>query len=212
VDALRAWITGAQNLSDKLPLRERAGRLYAASLAHLQLRDWANANQSIQALESAVQLRPDAARLVRLLKAEAAAMQNDFAQVVRLLSTPSTQELIALAQALTQLPGPAGPHAEVIQQLRALIATSPADAQAWQVLAGLLRSQGQTVAALRAEGESQWVRMDITGAIDRLRAAQDLMRSDRRQAADHIEASIVDARLRQLQIQLREMQLEQQRR
>ena len=217
VDALRAWITGAQNLSDKLPARERAGRLYAATLAHMQLRDWTGANQSIQALESAVQLRPDAARLVRLLKAEAAAMQNDFVQVVRLLSVPppsgplARPELIALAQALTQLPAQAG-HAEVIRQLRELIVASPADAQAWQVLAGLLRSQGHTVAALRAEGESQWVKMDITGAIDRLRAAQDLMRSDRSQSADHIEASIVDARLRQFQAQLREMQLEQRQR
>ena len=160
---------------------------------------------------------PDAARLVRLLKAEAAAMQNDFVQVVRLLSVPppsgplARPELIALAQALTQLPAQAG-HAEVIRQLRELIVASPADAQAWQVLAGLLRSQGQTVAALRAEGESQWVKMDITGAIDRLRAAQDLIRSDRHQAADHIEASIVDARLRQFQAQLREMQLEQRQR
>lgn len=216
VDALRAWITGAQNMSDNLPARDRAGRLYAATLAHMQLRDWAGANQSMQALEQAVQLRPDAARLVRLLKAEAAAMQNDFAQVVRLLpASPQSAklarpELMALAQALTQLPTQAG-HAEVIRQLRELIVVSPTDGQAWQVLAGLLRSQGQTVAALRAEGESQWVKMDVPGAIDRLRAAQDLMRSDRRQAVDHIEASIVDARLRQLQTQLREMQQEQRR-
>ena len=96
--------------------------------------------------------------------------------------------------------------------MRERIANAPADAQAWQVLAGLLRSQGQAVAALRAEGEAQWVRMDLAGAIDRLRAAQDLMRSDRRQQVDHIEASIVDARLRQFQNQLREMQLEQRQR
>jgi len=217
VDALRAWISGAQNLDDKLPARERAGRLYAASLAHMQLRDWAGANQSIQALAVVVQLRPDAARLVRLLQAEAAAMQNDFGQVVRLLATspPSARlarpELIALAQALTQLPTQTV-HADVVRQLREHIVASPTDGQAWQVLAGLLRSQGQTVAALRAEGESQWVKMDVTGAIDRLRAAQDLMRSDRRQSADHIEASIVDARLRQFQSQLREIQLEQRQR
>lgn len=219
VDALRAWVAGAQNLSDALPARERAARLYAASLAHMLLRDWPSAKQVLQALESAVQLRPDAARLVRLLKAEAAAMQNDFAQVVQWLgpslgTSPAPlarPELIALAQALTQLPGQAG-HTEVIRQLRELIASSPADAQAWQVLAALLRSQGQAVAALRAEGEAQWVRMDLTGAIDRLRAAQDLMRSDRRQGADHIEASIVDARLRQFQTQLREMQQEQRQR
>jgi predicted Zn-dependent protease len=218
VDAWRAWITGAQNLSDSLPPRERAGRLYAASLAHLQLRDWAAAKASIDTLAAAVQLRPDAARLVRLLQAESAAMQNDFAQVVRLLSVPAPStklarpELMALAQALTQLPESGRLHSDVVQQLRELIVASPADAQAWQVLAGLLRSQGQTVAALRAEGEAQWVRMDVAGAIDRLRAAQDLMRADRRQSADHIEASIVDARLRQLQTQWREMQLEQQRR
>jgi predicted Zn-dependent protease len=215
VDALRAWISGAQNLSDNLSARERAARLYAASLAHLQLRDWHSANVSMQALEAAVQLRPDAARLVRLLKADAAAMQNDFAQVVRLLATSpapyARPELIALAQALTQLPAQAL-HAEVARQLRERIANAPADAQAWQVLAGLLRSQGQAVAALRAEGEAQWVRMDLAGAIDRLRAAQDLMRSDRRQQVDHIEASIVDARLRQFQNQLREMQLEQRQR
>jgi len=215
VDALRAWVNGAQNLSDHLPPRERAARLYAASLAHLQLRDWQSAQQSIQALEAAVQLRPDATRLVRLLKAEAAAMQNDFAQVVRLLAgSPmpyARPELIALAQALTQLPTQAA-HADVTRQLRELIANSPADAQAWQVLAALLRSQGQPVASLRAEGEAQWVRMDVPGAIDRLRAAQDLMRSDRRQQVDHIEASIVDARLRQFQNQLREMQLEQRQR
>ena len=58
VDALRAWISGAQNLSDNLSARERAARLYAASLAHLQLRDWHSANVSMQALEAAVQLRP----------------------------------------------------------------------------------------------------------------------------------------------------------
>ena len=218
VDAWRAWITGAQNMGETLPPRERAGRLYAASLAQLQLRDWAAAKASIDTLAAAVQLRPDATRLVRLLQAEAAAMQNDFAQVVRLLPVPAPStklarpELIALAQALTQLPGSGRLHSDVVQQLRELIVASPADAQAWQVLAGLLRSQGQTVAALRAEGEAQWVKMDIAGAIDRLRAAQDLMRADRRQSADHIEASIVDARLRQLQTQWREMQLEQQRR
>jgi beta-barrel assembly-enhancing protease len=213
VDALRAWITGAHNLPDNLPPRERAARLYAASLAHMQLRDWPGATQSIAALELDVQLRPDAARLARLLKAEAAALQNDFVQVVQLLWSPgktlplARPELMAVAQALTHMPGHSG-QATVTRQLRELIAASPADAQAWLVLAGLLRAQGQALASLRAEGEAQWIKMDITGAIDRLRAAQDLLRSERRPSVDHIEASIVDARLRQFEAQLREMQLQ----
>ncbi len=223
VDALRAWVAGAQDMGSQLSPRERAGRLYAASLAHMLLRDWPGANSTLQSLALAVQLRPEAARLVRLLQAEALAMQNDFAQVVRLLgpSLPGhlpRPELMALAQALTQTrtPGPtptaAAAAADVMRQLREHIAASPADAQAWQVLAGLLRAQGQAVAALRAESEAQWLKMDVPGAIDRLRAAQDLIRSDRSPAADHIEASIVDARLRQFQTQLREMQQEQRQR
>ena len=86
----------------------------------------------------------------------------------------------------------------------------PGDAQAWQVLAGVLRSQGQMLAALRAEGEAQVARMDDTGAVDRFRAAQDLARRGPLQPGDHIEASIVDSRLREALARVR-AQLEQQR-
>ena len=51
-------------------------------------------------------------------------------------------------------------------------------------------------------------RMDLQGALDRFRAAQDLARRANLQPGDHIEASIVDSRIRLLQGQLREMQLE----
>ena len=47
---------------------------------------------------------------------------------------------------------------------------------------------------------------DIGGAVDRLRAAQTLARSGT--ANDFIEASVIDARLRQLQAQQREIAAE----
>jgi hypothetical protein len=50
--------------------------------------------------------------------------------------------------------------------------------------------------------------MDWGGAVDRFRAAQDWAKNNRLQAGDHIEASIVDTRLRQVQAQIREMQSE----
>jgi hypothetical protein len=51
-------------------------------------------------------------------------------------------------------------------------------------------------------------RMDWQGAIDRFRAAQDWAKKHQLQAGDHIEASIVDTRLRQAQALVREMQAE----
>jgi hypothetical protein len=50
--------------------------------------------------------------------------------------------------------------------------------------------------------------MDWPGATDRFRAAQDWARNNRLQAGDHIEASIVDTRLRQAQSNIKAMQTE----
>lgn len=115
--------------------------------------------------------------------------------------------MIATAQALTRLPASPA-HTEVLKQLREQVQSYPLDAQAWNTLASLLAVQGQTLPSLRAEGEAQMARMDWQGAIDRLRAAQDWAKTHRLLAGDHIEASIVDTRLRYAQTLLREMQSE----
>jgi hypothetical protein len=52
--------------------------------------------------------------------------------------------------------------------------------------------------------------MDFGAAVDRFRAAQDASRRMNAAQADHIEASIVDARLRFAQGLLREQMLERQ--
>jgi hypothetical protein len=49
-------------------------------------------------------------------------------------------------------------------------------------------------------------RLDWEGALDRFRAAQDLAKRGSLQAGEHIEASIVDTRLREVQAQLRALQ------
>ena len=78
----------------------------------------------------------------------------------------------------------------------------------WQALAAGWMTQGRPLQSLRAEGEAQLARMDYSGAIDRFKAAQDLARKQPPQGADHIEASIVDARLRLVQSLWREQLLE----
>jgi hypothetical protein len=65
---------------------------------------------------------------------------------------------------------------------------------------------------VRAEAESQAAQFDYQGAVDRLKAAQDLLRSGRSGVAPanlHIEASIIDTRARQVQTLLREQMLQE---
>ncbi len=216
-DALKAWVQSAQSLSPSAPVAERAAALYAATLAHLQLRNAPAAQRSLQALAELLQRLPSltnasgsstanlpvtstAERWLRLLQAEVAFRQDLWAQslavLTPLMNSQNMQrpELMAMAQALNRLPG----HAltpSITVQLREVVTRSPNDAQAWDSLSGLLSVQGQALAALRASGEAQAARLDWSGAFDRFRAAQELARNSRLQPGEHIEASIVDARL-----------------
>jgi predicted Zn-dependent protease len=75
------------------------------------------------------------------------------------------------------------------------------DAAAWDLLAQAEERLGQKLRAMRAQAEVRAALGDLSGAIDRLRAAQALVRSGA--ANDFIEASVIDARLRELQNQRR---------
>ena len=220
VEALRAWTQDSKATSAQATPAQKAGALYAATLAHLQLRDMAAAERTWQALSQlltpsglgSVHQATEAKRLVTLLQAEVAARQERFDTALQILQTlggknPQRPELLATAQALLRLP--AHPlRADITQQLRELVMQAPHDGQAWETLASMLALQGQTLASLRAEGEAQMARMDWSGGMDRFRAAQDWAKNNRLQAGDHIEASIVDTRLRQVQGQIRDMQTE----
>lgn len=219
-DALRAWTQEAQNTTPTSTIPQRVGALYAATLAHLHMRDVAAANRSLQDLSQWLattqstdgpgRTLPElsAQRWLRLLRAEVAFKQDRFDAVIATLATGSdaTQlprpELMAVAQALTRLPQHPL-HPDITRQLRQRVQQAPNDAQAWQQLASLLPLQTQVLAGLRAEGEAQMARLDWSGAIDRLRAAQDLARQRKLLPGEHIEASIIDTRLRYAQDRLR---------
>jgi beta-barrel assembly-enhancing protease len=214
VDSLRAWTQLPMSLSPQATPAQKAGSLYAAALAWQLLREPEQARQQWQALGALTATNTAAARLSRLLGAELQAARGEYAQVVQGLQPSSMvnrwprPELVAIAQSLAHLPNhPATDR--VMLQLRQQVQNTPYDAQAWNLLATLLTGQGQKLAALRAEGEAQLVRMDLQGALDRFRAAQDIARHNTTLApGDHIEASIVDTRVRQIQEQMREMQKE----
>ena len=92
------------------------------------------------------------------------------------------------------------------EALPSWVSARPQDALAWGMLAQGEEALGQRLRAMRAQAEARAAVGDINGAIDRLRAAQSLVRSGG--ANDFIEASIIDARLRQLEAMRREITAE----
>mgnify|MGYP000384972616 FL=1 len=96
---------------------------------------------------------------------------------------------------------------EVTSPLQTWLATHPRDAGAWQALAGVWNAQNQPLRAVRAEAEAQVSRYDYAAAVDRFKAGQDLARRSTL-ADDHFEASIIDTRLRAMQLLLREQAAE----
>ena len=226
VDALRAWANEAADTHiDKQVLTKRMGVLYGAALSWVQLRDMTQARALIPRMRQAVGDHVTALRLIHLFESELAFKEDDMRGALRALNATANQasslwarpELIVLALASARLhaTSPSVDNAQIltksISALQALVLQTPQDAQGWQVLATALAAQGRPLASLRAEGEVQIARMDFGAAVDRFKAAQDASKKGPIQMGDHIEASIVDTRLRFAQGILREQMLERDR-
>jgi predicted Zn-dependent protease len=82
------------------------------------------------------------------------------------------------------------------------VALHPRDVLAWTLLAQCAEPLGQKLRAVRSEAEAHAAQGDLMGAIDRLRAGQRLSRTGK---TDFVEASIIDARLRELESIRREL-------
>jgi predicted Zn-dependent protease len=90
------------------------------------------------------------------------------------------------------------------EALQTWVAEHPRDALAWSLLAQCAEPLGQKLRAVRAEAESHAAQGDIIGAIDRLHAGQRIARAGSSSNTDFVEASIIDARLRELEARRRE--------
>jgi predicted Zn-dependent protease len=212
VDALRTWATAADATRlGRQPPAQQAGVLYGATLAALKLRDYAAATALWARLDSAVRSDAAAAPYARWMRAELWLAQGEGASALAALQAAapmsakdrSRAELFLLAQASTQ----AGQAAMVTQDLQTWVADHPRDAQAWQLLSGAYSAQRKVLSAVRAEAEGKAAQLDYPGALARLKAAQDMVRSGAA-VADHFEASILDTRARQLELLVREQALE----
>ena len=224
VDALRVWQTPADDAYlDAAPVAQQAGVLYGAALAALQLRDLSLARNNLARLQALTPADAGSAESVRWLDAEVnlAARGLTPAQLAGLatrlgltdaptppLASLRRPQLMLQAELALRLNQPRVLNAQT-QTLQTWLAAKPQDALTWQTLARLYAAQNQNLRALRAEAEAQAARLDYTGAMDRLRAAQELMRASEASGsvADHIDASIIDTRQRQIGALLKQQAL-----
>lgn len=190
---------------------ERLTAAYASALASLKLRDFERARAPIALARSLAAPDPAAARAVALLAVEADLLEGRAAAAAQGLAPPGpapkpeaaggpapwrTERALLLARgelALLRGGEAVQPLKPVLDSLQTWVAHDPQDALAWALLGRLWERSQEPVRSLRAAAESRVALGDLQGAIDRLSAAQ-----ARGLKADHIEASVVDARLREL--------------
>jgi predicted Zn-dependent protease len=223
VDALRASLleAGSVNMATWSAPRQ-AAVLYGAVLAASRLRDVAGVKTNLERLAALVRGDSAGARLVRLLDAETALAAGDARRAASVLSAsplngPGNSELhrpelmLAMQIALqADRAAQAKALAESTQQLQSWVTTHPRDAQAWQLLSSAYGAQNQSLRAIRANAEAHVATLDYQAAVDRFKAAQEQLRAGGTGvvAADHIEASIIDTRKRQIEALLKEQALD----
>jgi predicted Zn-dependent protease len=224
MDESQAALSRLNGQTSSPVLADRIGALYGGALAASMQRDHERAERQVTlALQLAATARPRQAaaeRVLRLLQAQVLLARGDAAGALQALDFIAgsaadagrpglllrAQAALAARQASPGGDAHAGPLRASTEALQTWLAEHPNDGAAWELLAGTADALGLKLRAMRAGAEARAVVGDLTGAIDRLRAAQSVARTP--QAQDFIEASVIDARLRQLTALRRQLALD----
>ena len=210
VDDLRSMLAEGQRAStesvpnEKLPVL--AGRLYGGALAASRLREETVAFALLTRLKSVAVQTTGAVRAANLLAIEletAAGRPGEAVGAVKFSQGSTRAELLIGGRAMLA----SGQIAGLADVLQTWVVTHPKDAQAWQMLSEVWSRQGEAVRSIRADAESRVAQLDYPAALDRLKAAQDMLRFGQAGVAGrnaHIDASIIDTRTRQISNLIRE--------
>lgn len=192
---------------------------YMAAVASHQLRDPVHALESLQAARKLVPQLPtgqasEVNRLLALAEVEihlqnrqADLAQADFTAIKKSVAQGGAlrrPELMLEAQlALAQAPAhQTAALKQAASDLQTHLAERPHDSASWGLLSELWQHLDEPIRAVRAEAESTAAKGDLPGAIDRVLGAH--KRFQRPSAADAIELSAMDSRLKTWQRQQRE--------
>lgn len=204
---------------DTLPLADRLVGYYTGALASSSLRDFDRAERDARAalaLGAAIPGQGALQRALVSLVAQLALARGDAAGAASALAgagpdgADDSRAGLMLRAELALAEGGAAALRRSSEALQTWVAERPGDASAWQLLAQATERQGLRLRSLRAEAESQAALGNLPGAIDRLRAGQQFARKGG-VVTDFIEASVIDARLRDLLAQRRTLMADQRR-
>ena len=223
VDALRRWQAQDAGRPASTPA-EGLGAAYSSAFASTLLRDWARADTALSQAVALATGDARAAQAVALLQAQSLFERGDAERAATTLkpyvehpSRPAmlldAQVALALAVRARGAAATAGEAAAITtlrrsaDRMQTWLALHPHDATAWAQSGQAWAVLGQPLRAVRAEAEVRLALGDLNGAADRLRAGQRSARSSVN--VDFIDASVIDARLRQVESQRRQVAAEE---
>jgi len=189
------------------PMDQLAAR-YASALASIKLRDFSRAEATLKtadAIAGMLGAEPGAKRMMVYLHAEFELARGKPAAgmaALEALKDERSRPLLMMKAELAKADERADVKRDVADSLQTYLSLNNSDALAWQEIAPLWQQLDQPLRSVRAQGEARAAIGDIAGAIDRLRSASRLSRS---RDSDQIEASVIDARLRTLLYERRQM-------
>ena len=213
-DALRRWqAQDSERVSAGVP--ERLAAAYASALASTLLRDWARADAALLNALALARGNARSERAVVLLSAQSLLERGDparAAEALRPYAAEPSRPVILLAAQVTLATTTASPPDDAAlkrraDELQTWVAVHSMDATAWALLGQTWGRLNQPLRALRADAESRVALGDLAGAVDRLRAGQRRARSGG--AMDFIEVSVIDARLRDIEVQRKQLLAEE---
>ncbi len=211
VDALRRW--QSLDVAEGASRAERIAATYSNALASELLRDHERADASLAALRRLLREGPadaQAQRVVDLLEAQMALARRDWGRAADALAPhrgDGSRPVLLMAARLALAGGDAEARKRSADELQTWVAAHAGDAEAWLLASQLWTQIGEPLRSLRAEAEARLALGDLDGAIDRLRAGQRSARDGAR--PDFIEASVIDARLRDIEALRRELRADE---
>ncbi len=227
VAALRRWQSSEPEAGPRGgraadPL-DALGAAVSAALASTLLQDWERADLALAQATALLRPLPADERswaepALAMLGAQSRLARGDAAGAASLLAAvpalrePASRAALLLSTQVAIAAPAAGDETLRMRsaKLQTWVAEHPQDAPAWLALSQVWTRLGQPLRSIRAEAEARHALGDLTGAIDRLRAGQGLVRSGG--ATDFIEASVIDSRLRDIEAERRREQIEREQR
>ena len=199
-----------KDFSPQLPLAKRAAMLYAGVMAYTQQRRAAPAREAMNTLLQLVREDPAGLRAAQWLAADTERRLNNPLQCLQTLGAKVVDRARVMLQTMCRIEAKQTLLAtQASDTMQLWLAQNPRDAMAWDLSSQALLQSGDRLRALRADAEFHVVRWDEVGAIDRLRAAQELAKQlakdGKLDRAGNMEASIIDSRLRTLERVRREL-------